>query len=164
MKIMWMAGPLIGLQIAAAPVWAADDLGVERMATCQDSWLDWQKNDEARLKSIGGHLRADFSKRDNDPFLVPKTAKTVVGLSLLEVFPQSVGMGVGFSVLVGARFDDTRRAVEKKLGKTLGQCETSDNMRTCGLEIGPKRTVVLMAEDNAKSTTTLLGCYYYYEK
>ncbi len=37
-------------------------------------------------------------------------------------------------------------------------------MRTCGLEIGDKRTVMLMAEDNPKNATTLLGCYYYYEK
>ena len=38
------------------------------------------------------------------------------------------------------------------------KCEPpSDNMRTCELEIGEKKTIVLMAEDNAKATTTLLG-------
>ena len=46
----------------------------------------------------------------------------------------------------------------------LKQCEVGDNMRTCSLELGEKKTIVLMAEDNPKSTTTLIGCYYFYEK
>jgi hypothetical protein len=37
-------------------------------------------------------------------------------------------------------------------------------MRTCELQIGEKKTILLMAEDNPKSTTTLVGCYYFYEK
>ena len=37
-------------------------------------------------------------------------------------------------------------------------------MRSCELEIAEKRTLVLMAEDSAKATTTLVGCYYFYEK
>jgi hypothetical protein len=37
-------------------------------------------------------------------------------------------------------------------------------MRTCELEIGEKKTILLMAEDNVKSKTTLLGCYYFYAK
>jgi hypothetical protein len=40
----------------------------------------------------------------------------------------------------------------------------SDNMRTCELEIGEKKTIFLMAEDNVKGKTTLLGCYYFYAK
>ena len=37
-------------------------------------------------------------------------------------------------------------------------------MRTCELEIGAKKTILLMAQDNVKSTTTLFGCYYFYAK
>ena len=37
-------------------------------------------------------------------------------------------------------------------------------MRTCALEIGPKKTILLLSEDNPKATTTLFGCYYFYEK
>jgi hypothetical protein len=37
-------------------------------------------------------------------------------------------------------------------------------MRTCGLEIAEKRTLMVMAEDGPKATTTLVGCYYFYEK
>jgi hypothetical protein len=37
-------------------------------------------------------------------------------------------------------------------------------MRTCELTIGPKKTLLLVAEENPKSTTTLFGCYYFYAK
>jgi hypothetical protein len=37
-------------------------------------------------------------------------------------------------------------------------------MRTCELEIAPKKTIVLMAEDNPKSRKTLFGCFYLYAK
>jgi hypothetical protein len=81
------------------------------------------------------------------------------------VFPESVGMGVGFSIVVNANFTKTKTSLEKKLGKTINKCEPpSDNMRTCELEIAEKKTITLMAEDNPKSTTTLVGCYYFYEK
>ena len=75
------------------------------------------------------------------------------------------GMAVGFSVVVNANFVKTKATLEKRLGKSIGKCEPpSDNMRTCELVIGEKKTIVLMAEDNPKSTTTLVGCYYLYEK
>ena len=74
-------------------------------------------------------------------------------------------MAVGFSVVVNANFAKTKTIIEKKIGKSFKKCEPpSDNMRTCELEIGEEKTIVLMAEDNVKSTTTLLGCYYLYEK
>ena len=82
----------------------------------------------------------------------------------MQVYPESVGMGVGFSVLVDATFDKTKRTLEQRLGKSLLKCTASDGMRTCELEIGKMRTFMLMAEDSAKSSSTLLGCYYYYEK
>lgn len=164
MKIAQLAAILIILQVAVVPARAADDLSIERLATCQDSWLDWKQNDPVQLKKAGEQFRSDFSRSESDPFLVPKTSKLVAGLHVLQVFPESVGMGVGFSVVVDATFDATRRSLEKRLGKPLEKCEVSDNMRTCEREIGEKRTLMLMAQDNAKSTTTLLGCYYYYEK
>jgi len=152
------------LLIGNSSAWAAEDLSLERMATCQDSWLDWEKNEPAQLKTFGDQFRADFSQSENDPFFVPKTDTSIDGLRVLQVFPGSVGMGVGFSAVVDATFDNARRTFSKALGRSLEKCDVSDNMRTCELEIGEKRTFVLMAEDSAKSTTTLLGCYYYYEK
>ncbi len=79
-------------------------------------------------------------------------------------FPDSVGMGVGFSVLVGARFDEARARVEQTVGKTLDRCETGDGMRTCSLEIAEKRTLIVMAAEDPAANDTLIGCYYYYEK
>jgi len=74
-------------------------------------------------------------------------------------------MAVGFSVVVNANFDTTKTRLTKKIGKPFGKCEPlSDNMRTCELAIGEKKTILLMAEDNVKSTTTLFGCYYFYAK
>ena len=164
MRTASLAITLIALQASIAAAWAADDPSVERMATCQDSWLDWKKNNPAQLGKFGDHLRSGFSQEGNNSSLVPKTSTSIAGPGVVKVFPESVGMGVGFSVLVEAPFDTTRRGVEKILGKPLAKCDSSDNMRTCELEIGEKRTFMLMAEENAKSGTTLLGCYYYYEK
>lgn len=164
MKIASWAWVLIVFPAAVASAQAADDPSIERMATCQDSWLDWNKTDPARLKTFGDRFRADFSRRANDPFFVPRTETTVAGLRVLQAFPDSVGMGVGFSITVEATFDKTRESVSGILGKPLEKCETGDGMRMCELEIGEKRTFTLMAKDDPKNATTLLGCYYYYEK
>jgi hypothetical protein len=133
-------------------------------ATCRDSWLDWKKSDAAQLKIFADHLGSILSKGESEASFPIRTSISVAGLHVVRVFPQSVGMGVGFSVTVEAPFDTTRRIVEKIFGKPLAKCDSSDNMRTCELEIGEKRTFTLLAEDNAKAATTLLGCYYYYEK
>ena len=143
---------------------ATDNLTIERLATCQDSWLDWKQNDPGRLSKFANELRSGFSHKENDPFFVPNSNQTVVGFPLSRVFPESVGMGVGFSVWVNANFDQTKIALERKTRRLLKQCEVGDNMRTCSLELSEKKTIVLMAEDNPKSTTTLIGCYYFYEK
>lgn len=152
------------LSCAVAPASRADDSDLARLATCQDSWRDWQKNDPARLKQFAEYFHAGFSRHDNDAFFVPKTSAAVAGLRVTQVFPDSVGMGVGFSVTVAAKFTAARTRLEKALGHPFAQCEAGDDMRTCALQIADQRTVMLMAEDNAKATTTLIGCYYYYEK
>ena len=86
------------------------------------------------------------------------------GLKVTQLFPESVGMGVGFSVLVDATFDTARQALEPKLGKPLRQCESGDGMRICELPIAEQRTVMLMSGDPPNDRTTLVGCYYLYEK
>ncbi len=121
MNIAALSGILVILQVAIAPAWAADDVSIERMATCQDSWLDWEKNDPVQLKKFYDHFRSDFSRSASNPFWVPKTDKSFAGLRVEQVFPDSVGMGVGFSVLVDATFDEARRRVEKMLGRSLNK-------------------------------------------
>lgn len=164
MRIPRFALGLMVLAFAAAPVWAGDDAGLARLAICKDSWLDWSKSDPAQLKKFGEHFRAGFSRNGNDPFFVPKANTSIMGLRVVQVFPDSVGMGVGFSLVVDASFDRTRAILEKTLGNKLGKCDTSDGMRTCELDIAEQRTVTLLAQDGAKTNKTLVGCYYYYEK
>ena len=141
---------------------AADDF-VQRLATCQDSWFEL-KDDEARMKQFAESFNNTFTQKDNGRFFVPKTRTLVAGLPVTEAYPESVGMGVGFSVVVDATFDKAKSAVEKTTGKSLKDCETGDGMRTCGLEIAEKRTLTIMSASDAKSKTTLIGCYYFYEK
>jgi L-cysteine desulfidase len=73
-------------------------------------------------------------------------------------------MGVGISLVVDGSFEKVQQSVEKMLGKALKDCSTSDGMHSCELKIAEQRTVVLMAGDSPKSTNTLVGCYYLYEK
>jgi len=164
MKIANAASALIALLFTVASAWAEEDVTLARMAMCQESWLDWQTNDPAQLKMFGERLHVEFSQHGDDAFVVPNANVSVAGLRVTQLFPNSVGMGVGISMTVDAPFDKARQAIEKAAGKPLTKCETGDGMRTCGSEIAEKRTLMVMAEDSPKATTTLVGCYYYYEK
>jgi len=148
----------------AVPARAADDLSIERLVTCKDSWFDWKNGNAPQLKSFGEHFQSDFTQKESDAFFVPKSEDSIAGLKVTRVFPNSVGMGVGFSVFVDAPFDEAKLRFEKSLGKPLKKCEVGDGMRTCELDIADKRTFMLMAGDDAKATPTLAGCYYFYEK
>jgi hypothetical protein len=161
---MKTASLVLMLAAIAVPACAADDQSIERLVTCKDSWFDWKNSNAPELKSFAEHFQSDFTSNENDAFFVPKSKDTIEGLNVVRVFPNSVGMGVGFSVFVDAPFDEAKRRFEQALGKPLTKCEVSDGMRTCELDIAEKRTFTLMAEDDAKATSTLAGCYYFYEK
>ena len=158
-----LAGLLLALLHGVTPAWAAADPWIENLALCRDSWLDWKKTDPAKLNSFSEFLRSGFTHNDNDAFGVPRSAMAIGGLRVTQVLPESVGMGVGFSVLVDARFDVAKRVLEQTLGRPLRQCEASDGMRSCELPISEQRTVVLMSGDAPNDKTTLVGCYYLYE-
>ena len=139
-------------------------LNLERLATCQDSWFEW-KDDQARMKALAAGLHTAYhQQQDTDAFVVPDEKTTLLGLRVLRVFPASIGMGVGFSVVVSGSFDAAKKAVEGVIHKPLGKCETSDEMRTCGLEISEKKSVMLMGDNSRKSKEVLIGCFYFYEK
>ena len=158
------AGPILSLLALAMPAWGASEPRVEDLALCRDSWLDWKSTDPSKLESFGAFLRSDFSHDDNDAFFTPKSAMTIDGLNITQVVPGSLGMGLGFSVVVDAPFDATRQVLERELGMPLLGCESDEGMRTCELSIAEQRTVVLVSGDPPNDTTTLVGCYYYYEK
>ncbi len=164
MKILSLIAAGIVLQCAIAPARAGDDAVVTRLATCQDSWYDMQKSDPAQFKKIADHIRTGFTPHDNDPYSLPKADTSILGLHVTQVYPESIGMGVGFSVTVAAPFSEARAALEKAIGKRLLHCEASDGMNSCDLTLSEKRNITLMAEDDTKATQTLIGCYYFYEK
>lgn len=165
LKVASSAGLAAALLFAAVPGLAADNPGIERLATCQDSWFEWKSANPAQLTSFIQRFQSEYAPNGNTAFFNPKSAQTVLGLPVAQVAPESIGMAVGFSVLVNAPFEKTKATLEKRLGKSIRKCEPpSDNMRTCALEIGPKKTILLLAEDNPRATTTLFGCYYFYEK
>lgn len=164
MKISALAGAALAAFVMMRPVFAADDAGLTRMTLCQDSWVDWTKNDPKTFQAFRGQFMRTFKPHENDPYMLPRASVSVLGMNVAQAFPGSVGMGVGFSLAVDAPFDKARGAIEKALDKKLQHCEASDGMKSCELQIAPQRSVMLMAEDSPKSHQTLIGCYYFYEK
>jgi len=134
------------------------------MALCQDSWFEWTKKDPKAFEAFRDHVVGAFRPHDRDPYWLPKANVSVLGMRVTQLFPDSVGMGVGFSLTVEAPYDKARAALEKAAGKALGHCESGDNMKTCELEVAPQRSLTIMAEDSPKARQTLIGCYYFYEK
>lgn len=156
-----LAVPLLCLAFAVSHAQAASDPTLESMATCQDSWLDW-KVSPARGEKFAETLRAGYIAKDAGYF-VPKAKASLFGLPVTRVYPESVGMGVGFSVMIAGNFESAKKAVEKAIGKPL-VCEAdSEEVRACEAQLGPKKNVTV-ASDPGDTKTALIGCFYYYEK
>jgi hypothetical protein len=152
---------LLWLCVAATPArGAADDL-IEQLATCQVSWLDW-KNDPGQARKFGETINAAFTRQARGPAWTPRKPIVIGALKVVEAFPESVGMGVGFSLAVDANFDTARAEFEKLAGKTFKTCESAEGMKSCELRVAEKRTLMIVAGDNGRSKTTLVGCYYFY--
>jgi hypothetical protein len=164
MKKSVFAGAALAMVATILPARAADDAALTRMALCQDSWVEWTKKEPKTFETFRAHFFGAFKPHDNDPYWLPKANVSVLGMNVAQGFPDSVGMGVGFSLTVDAPYDKARAAMEKALGKKLQHCEASDGMTTCDLEVAPQRTITVMTEDSPKARQTLIGCYYFYEK
>ena len=96
MKIAaWIMGVLIGLVIAVASAWADEDVTLARMATCQESWLDWQTKNPAQLKQFGDRLHAEFSQHGDDAFVIPNANVSIAGLRVTQLFPEQRRHGRG---------------------------------------------------------------------
>lgn len=133
-----------------------------KLATCQDSWFDW-KDDAQRMGQYADRLTASFVRIEEEPAFVPKHPGTVLGFPLVKVYPQSIGMGVGFSVQLGGQLAEIRSEVENRLGQPL-ECSPSDGMTSCAVELGDEKTVLLTGYGEGAAAVNLLGCYYFYEK
>ena len=139
-----------------------DDAQLQRLALCQDSWFDW-KDDAARMARFASLFNTRFSRSPQGDAFVPRQSSQVLGRAIRQAYPQSVGMGVGFSLVINADFATARAAVEQQLGKPM-HCATSDGVRSCELSLGEQKTALLMTGQNGQASTSLVGCYYFYEK
>ena len=152
---------------AGKPARAGDDTAgmprlLQRLALCQDSWYEW-KDDEARAKPYVQYFETQFRPSKEPAAYEPKAPLKVLGWNVTHVYPQSIGMAVGFSVVVQADFATTRAAVEKQLGKRM-KCETSDGSTACELQVAEKKVASILTPDDGKAKSSLVGCYYFYEK
>ena len=116
------------------------------------------------MQKYSDRIRTGFTHKNNDPYYTAKGETWIGGFRVSEVFPDSIGMAVGFSANVAAPFDKARATFEKFFHKPLQKCENGEGMRTCELEIADQKTFTLMSSDDPKGTATLIGCYYFYEK
>jgi hypothetical protein len=160
-SILCLAGPSGPAQATADN--SADDAQLTRLASCADSWYDWSREQPQRLQGFAQAFGERFAQVPKEPAFTPRAPLRLLGLPVLQAFPDSVGMGLGFSVRVKANFEDARLAMEKQLGRPM-TCERSDGMMACELPLGEKRTALLMTPLQGRdSQSSLLGCYYFYQ-
>ncbi len=153
----------LGFAIPQSHAQTKDDVGVLRLLTCQDSWMEWKDDPEKRQK-FSNELKAQFKQNERDGSFVPIKPMSILGHEIVQLYPQSVGMGVGYSVVVSASFAATKASLEKQMGKPFDSCEAASEGKSCGRELAKLKTVMLMEGSRGKDPKTLFGCYYLYEK
>lgn len=159
-RLPWVA--LLGAMSFLPPSLAADEALLARLATCEDSWLEW-RNDPVRMRRLADEVTGAFTEKPRSPGFAPKAPTSVLGLPVAELFPESVGMGVGFSIALKASFEQARGAVEGRIGKPM-KCERGDGMHSCEVKLGDKRNAVVVAPDTRGAQESLIGCFYFYAK
>lgn len=152
-----------GVAIPRSHAQAKDDASVLRLLTCQDSWMDW-KNDPGRQQQFADALRANFRQNERDGSFVPIKPMSILGHEIVQLYPQSVGMGVGYSVIVSASFAATKASLEKQMRKPFDRCDAASEGKSCGRELAKEKTLMLMEGSRGKDPKTLFGCYYLYVK
>ena len=156
--------PAFALLVVGTVVHAAEPQDtLSRLASCQESWMD-MKSDPARAEKFAEVIKANFVQDDRSPSWKPRQPVTWLGKPVIEITPQSVGMGLGFAVTVKALSDDVKPAYEKLVGHPLGKCEKGDGMLACEHQIAKQRTAMLMAPLKKPELGTMLGCYYFYQQ
>jgi hypothetical protein len=161
MKPLYLASVFIFLLSIFPNVQAEEDKTLLPMLTCQESWLDW-KQDPDKGKPFFDAIQLKFHPDTRENFLIPNQATSILGHNISRVYPDSVGMALGFSVVVDSSFEKLKTSLEKQMGKSFEHCDTADNTKSCEHKIGKNKTIVLMVGDEKQQS--LFGCYYYYEK
>jgi hypothetical protein len=142
-------------------VQAEEDKTLLPMITCQESWLDW-KQDTDRGKQFADVLESKFRQDTRENSFIPNQTISILGHNVSRVYPTSVGMALGFSVVVDGSFETVKTSLEQQTGKSFTQCETENNSKSCEYKLAKNKTIVLMA-DGTKGQV-LFGCYYYYQQ
>lgn len=163
-KLMSLAiSVLTVLLTPLAAAQAKNDSETLQLATCQQSWLDF-KNDPVRSERFVAGLKSNFKANGRDGSFVPLNAMTILGHDAFQLYPESVGMGVGYSIIVNAGFDAVKSSLEKQMGKPFDGCQSASEGKSCERVIGEKKTVILMEGSRGNNPKTLFGCYYFYAK
>ncbi len=138
----------------------ADDPMILKLATCQESFLDWK--DPIRQKRFLDKFdsTADYDIQQQGYYLIPRKPATLLGYKIVALSPRSLGQAPGFSVFVEGRFDAIKSTLEKQIGHTLDQCDASHGARSCSHKLDESRTVMLMGD----KAQTIFGCGYPYQK
>ena len=153
----------LGLAISQAHAETKEDVGILRLLSCQDSWMDW-KDDPVKKQNFVNALKANFKQNERDRTFVPIKPISILGHQVFQLYPQSVGMGVGYSVIVNASFDATKASLEKHMGKPFDRCQAASEGKSCERELAKQKTLMLMEGSRGNDPKTLFGCYYLYEK
>jgi hypothetical protein len=145
-----------------APAQAAAELSLERLASCADSWMDW-KNDTGMAEQFRNYVLSRFEQEPRSSGWLPRRPVSVFGLSVVRAYPQSVGMGVGFSLEVRGAPADVRRAMEGAIGRPL-QCERAEGALSCEAKVADRRSALVVAADQGRGQNSLIGCFYFYQQ
>lgn len=159
--IPFAAVALTWLACFSATTHAAGEPVLSRLATCQDTWSGWQEGDP-RMDRYVAFFENGYTRDDDAASFTPKAPTTSMGFSVTNVFPQSVGMGVGFSVTLVGGYAQIQMAVESELKQPM-DCSTSDGMKSCVVGLAADRIVMLTSADNGAAPSSLLGCFYRYD-
>lgn len=154
------------LLLSVSPVHAAGATAADpellALATCKDSWLDWQSS-PAKGEAMHRFIESGFTERGDGGY-APKQPMTLLGLPIEAVYPESIGMAVGFSVTLRAPLATLKSAAGKQVGHALTGCADGAEMSGCEEPIAEKKTLMVMADGDGKAARSLVGCGYYYEK
>ena len=163
-----MKSPLVALAAMLAVIatshalQAVDETQLQRIALCQKPWHDWKDGDVSTTRFVS-YLESRFGRGPQGDAFTPKFEAKVLGYAVTQVYPQSVGMGAGFSLLIDANLIQARGGIERQLGKPM-TCSSTDGVRSCEIKLGPKKTALLMTAQNGHANTSLIGCYYLFQK
>lgn len=136
---------------------------LQRLATCKDSWLDWQR-DDASMERFVEALEKQFRRDEKKRIHVPRSGVRFLGHPVTEVIPQNMGIGLGFGVTLKAPMADVRPNFEQAIGKKFEMCQADGGLTTCAVEIGPRKTAMLVAPTDRPEIGTQVGCFYNYQR